>query len=256
MKLKHDEISQLTTRGSITNLELVLVDRSDFQSISMVADAVVLDQLEWIRKHVPEFNELKEFDLYTYEHSCKVARISTMFALYQGYGKNFVEGIALAGLLHDIGKLYIPEPILKKKHNFTDTDRLLVSTHPTLGYTMLQQHELNISKDVLNAILYHHERYDGKGYTFGLMGRDIPLMPTILHIVDIYSAMTEKRVYKRAISSETTIKAMLKDKGCCHPIYLQSFIDFYNEILEEHTPQLPKRKLSIQGLTHFFHKAS
>ena len=133
-------------------------------------------------------------DHYTYGHSKKVSDYAVSIAEAMELSPNRIATIRAAGLLHDIGKVGIPDSILKKKEPLTDEEWGYIKAHPKVGVEILR-HVSDLSP-CLPAILHHHERYDGAGYPSGLKGEEIPLEARILAVVDAYEAITSQRSYR------------------------------------------------------------
>ena len=133
-------------------------------------------------------------DHYTYGHSKKVSDYAVSIAEAIGLSSSRVATIRAAGLLHDIGKVGIPDSILKKKEPLTPAEWEFIKAHPRVGVEILR-HVSDLSA-CLPAILHHHERYDGTGYPSGLKGENIPLEARILAVVDAYEAITSQRSYR------------------------------------------------------------
>ena len=150
-------------------------------------------------------------DDYTFEHSGNVSEYAVLLAKKIGLKKNDIQIIKEAGLLHDIGKIGIPESILKKKGRLTDEEYAVMKTHVEKSIEMI--HYLPNMSYVVPAVVSHHERYDGKGYPRGVKGMDIPLAGRILAICDSFDAMTSKRVYKEALTVEYAVSEIEKNKG-------------------------------------------
>jgi putative nucleotidyltransferase with HDIG domain len=149
-------------------------------------------------------------DAYTGRHSYMVGEIAGRIAKRMGLPRADVELARLAGRLHDLGKLAIPEEILRKPGPLNDAERLVLERHPQIGYRMLES--LGI-EPVATWVLYHHERWDGRGYPEGLEGDDIPLGSRILFVADAYDAMTSQRVYGRRLSHEDAIAELARCAG-------------------------------------------
>jgi diguanylate cyclase (GGDEF)-like protein len=139
-------------------------------------------------------------DVYTGSHSERVADLSARIAERMGLAQETVELARLAASLHDLGKLAIPEEILRKPGPLTDAERLVLERHPQIGYRMLESLGVN---PIADWVLHHHERWDGQGYPDGLHGDDIPVGARVIFVADAYDAMTNDRVYqgKRSIES-------------------------------------------------------
>lgn len=155
---------------------------------------------------------LEERDEYTYGHSQRVANISEKVAKKQGFKEAHIERIKIAAMLHDIGKIGIPDNILRKPGRLSETEFEEIKKHPVKGYEILkkirrfQNHEAKWVK-------YHHERLDGSGYPEGLTGDQIPLESKIIAVADIYEALTSDRPYRKAMTKEQALKEMRKMAG-------------------------------------------
>ena len=146
-------------------------------------------------------------DVYTGSHSERVSDLAARIAQRMGLAGEQVELTRLAASLHDLGKLAVPEEILRKPGPLTDGERLVVERHPQIGYRMLES--LGVDP-VAEWVLHHHERWDGAGYPDGLHGDDIPLGARIILVADAFDAMTNERVYRRKLSSGAAL-AELED---------------------------------------------
>ncbi|HEY7132601.1 MAG TPA: diguanylate cyclase, partial [Candidatus Limnocylindrales bacterium] len=135
-----------------------------------------------------------------------IASIVTIMARNLDLSEGEVERIRVAALLHDVGKVAVPQDILDKPAALTSNEWRTVVQHPRIGQVILEQ--ASALKDAVPIILHHHERYSGHGYPFGLRGNDIPLGARIVAIADAYDAMTHDRPYKRAISHDDAIKEL------------------------------------------------
>jgi putative two-component system response regulator len=139
---------------------------------------------------------LEAKDRYTRGHSQRVGDLAHSFALHLGVERTTAEMIRTAGLLHDIGKIAVPEALLNKQGPLTRDEFLRVIDHPVIGEEMVRP--LVTLNAVLRIIRHHHERYDGRGYPDGLRGDDIPYEVRLLSIVDAYDALTSHRAYRPA----------------------------------------------------------
>jgi hypothetical protein len=136
-------------------------------------------------------------DSYTYGHSERVARIAVQLGRELELQEEELSDIYLAGLLHDIGKIGVRDDILLKRGPLTPDEFEHVKQHVTIGYKILA--DLRPIRSLLPGVLYHHERYDGKGYPDGLVGENIPLLARILAVADAYDAMSTARPYRNAM---------------------------------------------------------
>ena len=137
---------------------------------------------------------MRQFDDSTYAHSINVALICNVLATWMDLSTDDIFLATQCGLLHDIGKLKIPEHIIKKPGRLTDEEFNIIKTHPIAGYDILTEYHLN--PHILNAAMMHHERCDGTGYPLGLKWDKIDRFARIVSIADVYDAMTSSRVYR------------------------------------------------------------
>lgn len=148
--------------------------------------------------------DVRKYDDCTFIHSLNVAIICNTFGRWLRLPKEDVDILTLAGLLHDVGKMEIPEEIIKKPAILTDTEYMVVKRHPKRGYHIIES--MRIDRRIKNAVLQHHERCDGSGYPYGLKGNQIDDFAKIVAIADIYDAMTSARVYRGPICPYDVIR--------------------------------------------------
>lgn len=137
-------------------------------------------------------------DKYTRGHSDRVAQYSILIGKKLGLSYEDLETLRIGGLFHDIGKIGIPDNILLKTSKLTDLEYDEIKKHPSIGAYILENSK--VFEDIIPIVLYHHERYDGKGYPNNLKGEDIPYMARIVAISDSFDAMTSKRSYRDSLS--------------------------------------------------------
>ncbi len=149
-------------------------------------------------------------DKYTNGHSIRVAQYSRMIAVKMGLSAENCENIYYMGLLHDIGKIGVPNEIINKPQRLTDSEYDVIKTHPTIGYEILS--EIKTRPDLAKGAYWHHERYDGKGYPDRLSGEDIPLEARIIAVADSYDAMTSNRSYRDYLPQDVVRAELEKNK--------------------------------------------
>jgi diguanylate cyclase (GGDEF)-like protein len=149
-------------------------------------------------------------DAYTGSHSERVSDLAARIATRMGVDREQVELTRLAASLHDLGKLAIPEEILRKPGPLSETERLVLERHPQIGYRMLES--LGVDP-VADWVLHHHERWDGTGYPDALEGDDIPLGARIIFVADAYDAMTSERVYRGRLTDDEAIAELARCSG-------------------------------------------
>jgi diguanylate cyclase (GGDEF)-like protein len=151
-----------------------------------------------------------ERDAYTGSHSQRVGDYSARIARRLGADEPAVELTRLAGSLHDLGKLAIPEEVLRKANALSEAERLMLERHPQIGFRMLES--LGV-QPVAEWVLHHHERWDGAGYPNRLAGDQIPLGARIIFVADAYDAMTSDRAYRRAITQHDALAELERCAG-------------------------------------------
>ena len=156
-------------------------------------------------------NTIEAKDLYTSGHSNRVAKCSVEIAKRMGLSEEEVKALNFKALLHDIGKIGVPDAILNKPMALADDEFAIIKKHPVIGGDILKN--IAIVSNLHYGALYHHERYDGKGYPKGLMGDEIPYEARIIAIADTYDAMTSDRAYRKALSRDLVIAELERCKG-------------------------------------------
>lgn len=150
-------------------------------------------------------------DTYTNGHSGRVAEYSREIARRAGYEGKELEDIYMMGLLHDVGKIGIPDAVINKPAKLTDEEYDIIKNHPVLGARILGN--IKEMPKLANGARWHHERYDGKGYPDGLSGEDIPEEARIIAVADSYDAMTSHRSYRKSLPQEVVREEIEKGKG-------------------------------------------
>ncbi len=163
-------------------------------------------------------------DTYTKGHSERVRNLSLMIAEALGFSQEEKEILSWAALLHDIGKLGVPEGILTKPGKLTEEEKVIIQDHPERGYRILLPIEQ--LQDSLSGIRFHHERLDGSGYPLGLKGEEIPIQARIIGVADTYDAMTSRRSYRDKLRDDVTLAELVRVKGSqLDPEIVDLFVD-------------------------------
>jgi putative nucleotidyltransferase with HDIG domain len=187
-------------------------------------------------------------DAYTCGHSERVALLSRFMARQVGLPEQAVDRIYMAGLLHDVGKIGVPESVLQKAGRLTSDEYDQIKKHPRIGARIL--HDVKQLEDIVPGVLHHHERYDGRGYPAGLSGQSIPLMGRIICLADSFDAMTSNRTYRKALPLEV---AMMEIRRCSgtqfDPALTEAFLQLSSEqfrsLMRDHRNQ-SKKLLDLQ----------
>jgi len=154
---------------------------------------------------------LERRDPYTAGHQKRVANLACAIAKEMGLSKKKIEGIRLAGIVHDIGKIQIPTEILIKPEHLSDIEFIMIKTHPQVGYDILKA--IDFPYPVAQIILQHHERIDGSGYPAGLRAEEICLEAKILAVADVVEAMSSHRPYRPALGITAALNEVKKNRG-------------------------------------------
>lgn len=147
----------------------------------------------------------------TSQHSVRVSEYSVMIAKELGYSEEQCENLRKIAMLHDIGKIGIPDSVLNKPEKLTDEEYTIMKSHVIRGAEILRN--FTMIENVADGALYHHERYDGRGYANGLKGEEIPLNARIIGIADAFDAMTANRVYRKKLDLDYVIGELKKGRG-------------------------------------------
>ena len=167
-------------------------------------------------------------DPYTRGHSRRVAMYAAEIAKRMRLSEDEVQNIYYAGLLHDAGKLSVPDAVLNKPGKLTDEERKLIQDHTVAGGKMLKQ--MTSLRGIRETALYHHERYDGAGYPEGLKGDTIPLYARIVGVADSYDAMSSNRVYRRHLNKDEIIEEIQQGSGTqFDPNIVPYMVDMIND---------------------------
>lgn len=150
-------------------------------------------------------------DSYTDDHSIRVANYACLIADELCWDQEAISRLYHAALLHDIGKIGIPDSILKKSDQLSENEYEIMKTHTSIGAFILK--ELNFLDRVDEGALYHHERFDGTGYPFGLSGEDIPINARIICVADSFDAMNTNRAYREKCTDSYIIEEIRKGRG-------------------------------------------
>jgi HD-GYP domain-containing protein (c-di-GMP phosphodiesterase class II) len=150
-------------------------------------------------------------DPYTAGHSRRVAAYSRLLALDLGLSVKVANQIEHAALLHDIGKVGVPDAVLFKNGPLDDEERLLIRAHPVIGAGLLA--DMPTMCDIYPCILHHHERWDGRGYPDGLSGENIPIGARVIAVADSFDAMTTDRPYRRGLGADAAIGELVRGEG-------------------------------------------
>ncbi|HYT35023.1 MAG TPA: HD domain-containing phosphohydrolase [Ktedonobacteraceae bacterium] len=179
---------------------------------------------------------IQERDIVTYEHSRRVAMYAQRLARHLGWSRREAYDLALAALVHDLGKTWIANEILNKSEALSADERRTMERHPLIGARIL------IGCDVhpfyVETVLYHHETWDGRGYPSGLHSEEIPLSARILSVADVYDVLTSQRSYKVAITDDAARERLLMGAATSFdPTIVQAFLHLLDTFPRFRLPQ-------------------
>lgn len=241
---KKDVIGVLTLYNRIGKPEF---SNEDFQILTALAGQLgtsieVANLYETISESYKNFilvlaNAIEARDQYTRGHIERVTKFAKSTAEEMGWDEEKIKEIEMGGILHDIGKIGVPDNILNKTDRLTKEEYEVIKTHPIIGRNMLKS---MVSFDpAISYILYHHERYDGNGYPFQLKGTDIPSGGRIIAVADSFDAMTSDRPYRKGMDTKEAVLELEKNSGSqFDPDIVNAFIRLYKngkieEIIQE-----------------------
>ena len=167
-------------------------------------------------------------DSYTNGHSLRVAQYTRMLAKKLGEDEETIQKFYNIALLHDIGKIGIPDDILNKPGKLTEEEYEIVKTHPYRGYEILKK--VKTQKDLVEGAQFHHERFDGRGYPARLAGEKIPLVARIISVADAFDAMSSTRPYRKKMPMDAIVKEIKDCTGSqFDPKISKAFLELYEE---------------------------
>ncbi len=183
---------------------------------------------------------LESKDPYSHGHSERVTDYALELARFLNLSEVDQVNIYRAAILHDIGKIGIPDAILNKPYALASEEWLIMKSHPERGETICSK--LNFAREILPIIRHHHERYDGKGYPDGLSGENIPFLARLVSIADTVDAITSSRPYRSAGTFEEVLEELQKCAGTqFDPVLVNAFVAFHNA-----KGELPSERVQLQ----------
>jgi HD-GYP domain-containing protein (c-di-GMP phosphodiesterase class II) len=167
----------------------------------------------------------------TYYHSVRVSRVSRVIGRAFDFNDARLKQLCYAAVLHDVGKILVPEAVLNRPRKPTPTELFILHKHPSMGALLASY--FNLPAELRVRTQHHHERWDGRGYPHRLGGSDIPLMARIVQVADTYDAMVSDRPYRKALSHETAATELRKCQGKqFDPHVIEAFLDTYPKEFE------------------------
>lgn len=164
-------------------------------------------------------------------HITRIGHLAEALALALGESKDMARELRLAAPMHDIGKIGVPDQVLKKPGGYTADERAVMNQHPVIGAQILGRSRIRLFQLAAEVAMTHHERWDGTGYPLGLAGDAIPLSGRIVAVVDFFDALTMDRCYRPAFSDDVALKMLAEQRG-------QAFDPRIVDCMLEHADQL------------------
>ncbi len=183
-------------------------------------------------------------DPYTAGHQQRVAQLAGAIALKMGLSARIIEGVRVAGLLHDIGKIRIPVAILNRMGHMLDAEMEVIKIHPQISFEILKN--ISFPWPCAKIVLQHHERLDGSGYPYGLREDEILLEAKILAVADVAEAKSSFRPYRPALGIEVALAELRENRGV---IYDSEAVDACLDLFEKESFQFEKTELRSDPLT-------
>jgi HD-GYP domain-containing protein (c-di-GMP phosphodiesterase class II)/ActR/RegA family two-component response regulator len=220
----YDELSEgievdETISVELRNKGVEALRKQDIDQTLDVAKNIV-DQILTNGTTAIDMVDLRTFDDYTYRHSVNVAVIATVLGMGMHLKRSMLEEVCVAAIFHDLGKLMIDSEVLNKPSRLTEEEFKQIKKHPELSVKLLKKRK-KVSDDAKEAVLHHHENEDGSGYPDGLTGNEIPLIAKVIHVADVYDALTAKRPYKEPYTPSEAIEYLM---GGCNILFDESIV--------------------------------
>lgn len=232
----YDELSKEVVTGEVIDRKHLMkvytvMHKKNYDICLAAASCIVEDLLEHLEE-IPNMKQLRLFDNDTFNHSVHVAVLSTLVGLELGYYEERLDKLALSGLMHDIGKERLPAELIKKEGKLTEREYRMIQEHPRIGYEIVKD-MISIPAVVKHAILFHHENVDGSGYPEGRKGDKVHVFAKIVHLCDVYDAMTSRRCYKDAINPAEVISYI---KSEADKMFDRMLVDAFQSSVFPYTP--------------------
>lgn len=211
MKLKNFALFPILCGYSLIVVIFVCTNIATFISTRRYKERRERDKKIIVQSMKTFSNFIDEKDPYTKGHSARVAYYTRKMSQKLDFSEEEIDNIYYIALLHDVGKIYIPDEILNKPGKLTPEEMDVIKTHTLKGAGILK--DFSTIPGIMDGAKYHHEKYDGSGYPEGLSGEDIPLISRIIGVADSYDAMNSDRCYRKALSSEKIRAELTSNAG-------------------------------------------
>lgn len=245
-------VAQCTPEHPISSVETQLLDATaDLMGVFLDNAGLYRDQRDLFMGTLRSLTAAVDAkDRYTCGHSERVAMLGSQLARAIGMSDAQCERVRISGLLHDVGKIGVPEAVLTKPGRLTDEEFNLIKLHPGIGDRIIR--DIHLLDDVRPGVIAHHERWDGKGYPKGLSGTAIPLYGRMLAIADTFDAMSSTRAYRAALPRDKTLAEILKCAGTqfdpdLAPVFVRMDFSAYDEAVSRHAVEYGTSLLALSA---------
>ncbi len=211
LRLKRNTVNAVRSLFSHIEADNREAQSNSFLQLRHYLDEII-DELSADRNMLINMADLKAHDEYTYYHSVSVATLSILLGVSANMNRTALYKLGMGALMHDIGKVFISRELINKPSTLTTEEFEKMKRHSSFGYDYLREQWGGPVESVV-AVLTHHERYDGGGYPFGLMGDKQPLEGKIIALSDVYDAMTSDRAYHSALPPSEAIEHIMGNSG-------------------------------------------
>ncbi|MPM65553.1 hypothetical protein SDC9_112450 [bioreactor metagenome] len=219
--LRNNAVSAIRELFSIVSSQNMVMKKSFTVAQNAVGD--IVEEIVLNKNATYSMTDLKIFDDYTYFHSVNVTVIAVILGFAMGLSRTNLYKLGLGGLLHDIGKIFIPKEILEKPGKLTDEEFGIIQKHSQKGYEYLKQMK-DFPFESNLAVLTHHEQYGGQGYPGGMKGEKIPLFGRILMVADVFDALISDRPYRKALLPSDAVEYIV---GGCGILFDPTIVDVF-----------------------------
>lgn len=224
----YQAINKMTARGTFTSLDLSYLTLAASYSGRSLEVALLNQEIEETQKEIifvmGEIGESRSKE--TGNHVKRVAEYSKLLALESGISEEEAELLRMASPMHDIGKVAIPDAILKKPGKLTDEEYDVMKTHTDIGFSLLQNSKRRILKTAAIVAYQHHEKWNGRGYPQGLSGESIHIYGRITALADVFDALASDRYYKKAWELDRILNLIKEERGRhFDPLLVDVFMD-------------------------------
>jgi putative nucleotidyltransferase with HDIG domain len=210
-------------------------------------------QLQYYRNLILALvNLIEARDTYTAGHTHRVAEYATMIAKSMGYDEATIEKLNDAAILHDIGKIVTPDSILLKPGKLSKKEFDIIQEHVVTSKSILRN--INFDEEIIDIVKYHHERYDGSGYPYGVKNDQVPMLARVLAVADSFDAMTTNRIYKPRKTLSASLEELKNLAGVLYdPLVIKHALEVFKDVeIDMSVTQMPTSVIEQERLSHYF----